>query len=61
MNGYLINIKEINKNKYLTLFPTNESKEIIKKGEELWRKIKDLIRQITKNIGISEGHLKTVI
>ena len=58
MNGYF---KEINKNKYLTLFPTNESKEIIKKGEELWRKIKDLIRQITKNIGISEEHLKTVI
>ena len=58
MNGYF---KEINKNKYLTLFPTNESKEIIKKGEELWRNIKDLIRQITKNIGISEGHLKTVV
>ena len=57
MNGYF---KEINKNKYLTLFPTNESKEI-KKDEELWSKIKDLIRQITKNVGVSEGHLKTVV
>ena len=59
MNGYF---EEINKNKYLTLFPINESKEIIKKkDEELWSKIKDLIRQITKNIGASEGHLKTVV
>ena len=37
-----------NKNKYLTLVPTNESKEIIKKYEELWSKIRDLIRSITK-------------
>ena len=28
MNGYF---EEINKNKYLTLVPTNETKEIIKK------------------------------
>ena len=33
----------------LTLVPTNESKEKIKKYEELWSKIKDLIRSITKN------------
>ena len=44
MNGY-----EINENKYLTLVPTNESKEKIRKYEELWSKIKDLIRSITKN------------
>ena len=31
VNGYF---EEINKNKYLTLVPTNESKEIIKKYEE---------------------------
>ena len=36
VNGYF---KEINGNKYLTLVPTNESKE----------KIRDLIRSITKN------------
>ena len=36
MNGYF---EEINENKYLTLVPTNESKEKIKKYEELLRKI----------------------
>ena len=34
----------------MTLVPTNESKEDIKKYEELWSKIKDFIRSITKNI-----------
>ena len=38
-----------NKNKYLTLVSINESKEIRKKYEELWSKIRDLIRSITKN------------
>ena len=32
VNGYF---EEINKNKYLTLVPPNESKEIIKKYEEM--------------------------
>ena len=41
--------KEINKNKYLTLVPTNKSKEIIKKYEELWSKIRYLIKSVTKN------------
>ena len=45
MNGF----EEINGNKYLTLAPSNESKEIIKIYEELWSKIRDLIRSITKN------------
>ena len=40
--------KEINKSKYLTLVPTNESKEKIKKYEELWSKIRDLIRSMSK-------------
>ena len=40
VNGYF---EEINGNKYLTLVPTNESKEKIKKYEELWRKIRYLI------------------
>ena len=39
----------MNGNKYLTLVPTNENKEKIKKYEELWIKIKDLIMSITKN------------
>ena len=46
VKGYL---KEINTNKYLTLVPTNESKEKIKKYEELWSKIRHLIGSITKN------------
>ena len=46
MNGYF---EEINGNKYLTLVPINENKEKIKKYEELWSKIRDLIRSITKN------------
>ena len=35
VNGY---IEEINKSKYLTLVPTNKSKEKTKKYEELWKK-----------------------
>ena len=41
VNGYF---EEINGNKYLTLVPTNESKEKIKIYEELWSKIRDLVR-----------------
>ena len=41
--------EEINGNKYLTLFPTNEIKEKNEKYEELWHKIRDLIRSITKS------------
>ena len=46
MNG---DSEEINKNKYLTLVPTNESKEKIKKYEELWSEIRDLVRSINKD------------
>ena len=46
VNGYF---EEINGNRYSSLVPTNESKEKIKKYEELWIKIRDLIRSITKN------------
>ena len=46
VNRYL---EEINKTKYLMLVPTNESKEKIKKYEELWSKIRALIRSIAKN------------
>ena len=41
--------KEIYGNKYLTLVPTNKSKEKNKKYEEIWGKIRNLIRSITKN------------
>ena len=38
-------LKKLIKNDYLMLVPTNKSKKIIKKSEE----IRDLIRSITKN------------
>ena len=45
MNGYF---QEIDENKYLTLVPTNEGKDKILKYEELWSKIRDLIRSMNK-------------
>ena len=45
MNGYF---DEINENKYLILVPANESKEKIKKYEELCIIIRDLIRSVTR-------------
>ena len=49
VNGYF---EEINGNKYLMLVPTSESKEKIKKYEELWIKIRDIIRSITKDLDV---------
>ena len=46
MNGHF---EGVNGNKYLTLVPTNKSKEKKLKNEELRIKIRDLIRLITKN------------
>ena len=43
MNEYF---EEIDKNKYLLLVATNESKEIVKNYEEMCSKIRDLIRSI---------------
>ena len=45
VNGYF---EEINKSKYLTLLPSNESKE--QKYGELWSIIRGLIRSISKNL-----------
>ena len=45
ISGYF---EEINGNKYLTLVATKESEEKIKKYKELWIKIRDLIRSVTK-------------
>ena len=39
-----------NENKYLTLVHTDESKERLKRYEELWSKIIYLIRSINNNI-----------
>ena len=57
LNGYF---EEINENKYPTLVPINESKEKIKKYEELWIKIRDLIRSVTKILdSYDEKSMKT--
>ena len=57
VNGYF---EEINGNKYLTLVPTNKSKEKLKIYRELWSKITDLIRSITKNSDdYDEKYMKT--
>ena len=55
VNGYS---EEINRNKNLMLVSTNENKEKIKKYEELWSKIIDLFRSITKNSDSSEKYMK---
>ena len=46
VNGYF---EGTNGNKYLTLVPKNEFKNETKKYKELWFKIKDLIKSVTKN------------
>ena len=45
INGYF---EEINGSKYLTLVPSNESKDKIKNYEEMWNKIRGSIRYVTK-------------
>ena len=52
INGYF---EEIDKSKYLTLVPANESKEKIKKYQELRSKIRDLVKTITKNSDDYDG------
>ena len=54
VNGYF---EEINERKYFTLVLTNESKDKIKRYEELWSKMKDLIRLVIKN---SDGYHKKI-
>ena len=54
VNGYF---EQTNGNNYLTLVPTNESNEKIKKKYgELWSKIRDIIISITKNSDDYDGN-----
>ena len=46
MNGYF---EEVNKSKYWTPVPTNESKEKIENYQQQWSKTRNLIKSITKN------------
>ena len=48
----------MNGNKYLTLVPTDESKEKMKKYDELWIKIRDLFRLIKKKLDYYEKYVK---
>ena len=45
-----LHIEESSGYEYLTLVRTDESKETLKKYQELWTKIKDLTRSITNNL-----------
>ena len=57
MNGYF---RKVNGHEYLTLVPNNERKEIIKKYEEIWSKLKDQIETITDNSDdYDEKYMKT--
>ena len=52
INGINDYIQESNINKYLAIektIPTPESKVSLKKYEELWKKLRDLITSITNN------------
>ena len=46
--------EKINKSKYLTLVPGDESKEKVMKCKELWSNIRELISSITKNNSVDE-------
>ena len=48
INGY---IEESSANKYLTLVPTVENNNPLKRNAELWSKIGDLIRSVTNKSG----------
>ena len=58
VNGYFA---EINGNKYLTLVSTNESTEETKIYEELWIKIRNLIKSaIKKSDDYDEKYMKII-
>ena len=57
VNGYF---EELNEIKYLTIVLTYESKEKIERYEELWSKIRDLLRLTTKSLDdYDQKYMKT--
>ena len=57
IDGY---IEESNRNNYLTLVPTYESKDTLKNYEEMWIKMRNLTRSITNNSdSYDEKYMKT--
>ena len=56
INGY---IEKLNGNQYFLLGSTAESKDTLKRYEELWNKVRDLIRSLTYNSdNYEEKHVK---
>ena len=51
-------IEESNGNKCLALVPTDESKDTLKKYEEIWSKIRDLIRSVSNGVHNSKVNMK---
>ena len=57
IDGY---IEESNRNNYLTLVPTYESKDTLKNYEEMWIKMRNLTRSIINNSDNYDGkYMKT--
>ena len=57
IDGY---IEESNRNNYLTLVPTYESKDTLKNYEEMWIKMRNLTRSIINNSDSYDGkYMKT--
>ena len=56
-NGYT---EESNVSRYLTLVPTDESKDTLKMYEELWSKIRDMKNYRAKSESILEQRLITL-
>ena len=55
-------IEENNGNRYLMLLSVKESEDTLKKYEELWSKIRDLVRSITSNLdSYDEKYIKIKI
>ena len=52
IDGYFV---EINRNKYLTLVPTNQNEDTLKKFKELRNKIRELITSATNNLNLYDG------
>ena len=50
-------LKKVMEEKYLTLFPADESKDTLKKYEKLWNKIRDLIRSTSNNMDHYEKNI----
>ena len=58
-NKIIVYTEESNENKYLRLVPTDGSKDTLKNNEELWSKIKDIIKSTIK-LNNSDNYNKNI-